>query len=116
MGKRIQFGGWELIKIYLRKADWKMETECYIVDELADGRRLVVEPMDMVFSEPEEDHVLEPSLRFSGYQSEEFLKGLSQALIELGYRDKSSEGELKATKVHLEDMRSLVLDTWRKGE
>jgi hypothetical protein len=99
-----------MIKIYIRQEDHIGQTSLYIFDELEDGRRLVVKPMDMVFSECDEAKIIEPSLKFSRLRGSNFLSELSNALIESGYRDRivDTKGEIKRIENHLEDMRKLV--------
>jgi glutamine amidotransferase-like uncharacterized protein len=49
-------------------------------------------------------------LIFTGSFAQEFFPALVSGLAESGYTYESSDkGELKATKIHLEDMRKLAL-------
>ena len=55
---------------------------------------------------------IEPTLIMDNQFSKDFLLEFSRALNQAGYSDNSTDAfanELKATKYHLEDMRTLVL-------
>jgi len=75
---------------------------------------MVAKPMDLIFEEMKDLEPNEPSIKISRIFGKEtnFLQALSDALAKCGYKPKSveeNEGELKATKYHLEDMRKIAL-------
>ena len=58
---------------------------------------------------PEGGAVEEPSFFIPWHQSEEFISALKEAIREYeGSTPDFSQGELKATKYHLEDLRKLL--------
>jgi hypothetical protein len=67
--------------------------------------------VNLVFEElPEGSFFKEPTLRINWYHSKDLMAALKEALDGEKLPLSSVEGELKATKVHLEDMRKLVFD------
>ena len=67
--------------------------------------------MDLAFERMEEGKEYEPSLKISRVFVPGFLEALSAALDKSGVRPPSTdriEGEMEATRKHLEDMRRLV--------
>ena len=69
--------------------------------------------MQLNFKEVNPGDITEPSIKISRVFGREtnFLQALSDALAKAGYEPKTIEenkGELKATKIHLEDMRKIV--------
>jgi len=81
----------------------------YKVDE-STGKALKAKKMDIIFEDIDEAEEMQPSLSFKYREGQEFLNGLSQALINSGYRDKSisKDGEIKRMNDHLEDMRKIA--------
>ena len=83
----------------------------YKVDELT-GKVLKAKKMDIVFEDVDsyDGLEMEPSLHFRYREGQEFLNGLSQALINSGFRDKtiSQDGEIRRMNEHLEDMRKIA--------
>lgn len=74
------------------------------------GCLYVAQPM--IFKKIEEGSIIHPTLQIPSYSSNEAQDFLRQLLNEIKRNglelNLEVEGELKATKVHLEDMRSLV--------
>lgn len=100
------------LKFYFHQTPWANQTDVYLVGEKADGEVFVAKPCDLVFEPVGSGAVLlpkDPTFRFGGNMSREFFPALVEALAKSGYTYESSDkGELKATKVHLEDMRKLA--------
>ncbi len=107
------------MKIFINPNLWQDTFEVYIVEENVNGKLYVAEPMELKFKELNNgESVAKPSIRISRFSGKEtnFLQALSDALAKAGYEPKTVEenkGELKATKIHLEDMRKLV---FKQGE
>jgi len=84
--------------------------EIYFLDD-GPNYRSVALPMDLVFERMEDGKEYEPSLKISRVFVPGFLEALAAALDKSGVKPPSidrMEGELKATKGHLKDMRRLV--------
>ena len=96
----------------LRHDEMLMGTRLYIMQELG-NRRYVAKPVDLEFIPLEVNMTLpEATMMFSSPHGTAFLQSMSDSLFELGFRpsgDKSlavsASAELRATKIHLEDMR-----------
>jgi len=98
------------LKFYFRQLDYANRVEAYLVGEDANGKRFLAKPIDLVFEPMGEGLSAQPTLQVDGFMSRELLPALANGLAESGYRPESNDaGELKATKAHLEDMRTLVL-------
>jgi hypothetical protein len=102
------------MKIFISQNEWADSYNIYITEEGYDGKRLVASPMEFKFVPLKENEVNEPSIKISRVFGKEtnFLQALSDALAKCGYKPKAveeNEGELKATKYHLEDMRKIAL-------
>lgn len=99
------------LKIYFKTELWADQVAMYLVGDDAYGKTFIAKPMDLVFEPMTEGaQFKEPTLKFAGHMSREFLPALANALAEAGYRHESTDaGELKATKAHLQDMRTLAL-------
>jgi len=72
-------------------------------------RRYFVEPLELVFKEIEQGRRLDrPSLSIDERYAGPFMEALKRAVeqVDMG----PVEGELKATKYHLEDMRKLIFE------
>lgn len=73
----------------------------------------VAKPMQLNFEQVEKSSSKgNPTLEISGYYSQEFLEALKLAVE--GKTVILLEGELKATKYHLEDMRKLIFKEFPK--
>ena len=101
------------MKIFIRANEWPDTYDIYIVEEGERGQRYLAKPMNLEFVELKEGESQEPSIKISRVFGKEtnFLQALSDALAVAGYEPKTVEenkGELKAIKIHLEDMRKLV--------
>ena len=107
------------MKIYITQNEWKDTYDVYITEEGYKGQKLLAKPIDLVFEEFEPHSLQEPTIKISRILGREtnFLQALSDALANAGYEPKTIEenkGELKATKIHLEDMRKLVFAKEKK--
>lgn len=101
------------IKVYLDYERHLNAVSMWIVGIKENGNRVFVKPVDMTFEEVEEGAYREPTFRFDRHFADEFLESLAGELINMGYRPdelKAKEGELTATKYHLEDMRKIALE------
>lgn len=98
------------LEVHLRNTDYSAATEMHIVQIGPDGSRYICKPMKMEFEPLTEGSYTNPSLMISRQEERGgFLQALVDGLAKAGYRYESSDvGELKATKVHLDDMRKLV--------
>lgn len=103
-------------KIYLEEKPWEGVSALYIAKLNQDGSRDIVEPF--VFKRfPQNKMVLDvlPAITDTHFGVDDvrgFLQAMSDAAWELGIKPKQIEdhtNELKATRYHLEDMRSLAL-------
>ncbi len=100
------------LEIFFDHKVWSAETAVFIVLTDQNGKRMLAKPMELVFEPLDLDHgkLAEPSLNFSPEFGMQFFPALVDGLARAGYKYESSDtGELKATKVHLDDMRKLVL-------
>lgn len=65
--------------------------------------------VDLIFEEVKEGAFFkEPTIEISWHHSKDFLRALKQALDEEKLPEGKVEGELKATKYHLEDIKQLL--------
>lgn len=97
------------LRFYFDSKPWSDSVSVYIVGEDAYGKKSIARPVQLVFEELDSRVAGQPTLEFSGHLSREFFPALAQGLAEAGYRAESNDaGELKATKLHLEDMRLLA--------
>ena len=72
---------------------------------------LICKPVELEWKEHEEGKYMEPTFKLGGYMTGPFLKAFATAAKKNGMNpadDLRMEGELKATKYHLEDMRKLL--------
>lgn len=101
------------LKFYFQENIAANRIDVYLVGEDSHGKRLFAKPSKIEFFERENSYDrVDPFLEFDGFLSKEFFPALTNALAESGYKAESSDaGELKATKIHLEDMRNLVFNT-----
>ena len=77
----------------------------------AGHRRHVAKPVELEWVEQEPGTIAEPTLVLDGFWAEEFLRAFAEALDEKGIRtdkDARIEGNLEATRYHLEDLRTLL--------
>ena len=74
-----------------------------------DGQLYIAEPIQLQFKKHEHGERIGPTLELDDYQGTQFLDALKEALNDhQGIKADVIEGELKATKEHLKDMRLLV--------
>ena len=97
------------LEFYFKQSEWSAETNVYIVLTDHNGERRLAKTMDLVFEPILENKSNYPSLKFSNEMSIGFFPALVDGLAKAGYKYESSDaGEIKAMRVHLEDMRKLV--------
>lgn len=97
--------------MYLEEVPWASKVNLYIVREKLNGLKFVAQPLDFVFQKSEPGEVISPTLVFDTIEGHQVLGELAKALGQAGFGAKETDvGELKATKSHLEDMRTLLLN------
>lgn len=98
------------LEVYFDDKEQFGETACYIIKTDYKGNRFVAKPMLLEFVPVVEETRVDPSLRFNyADRTLGFLEALADGLARAGYKAENNDvGELKATKIHLEDMRKLV--------
>lgn len=80
-----------------------------IITKLVGMRQYVAKEIKLEFEEiPEGSFFKEPTLRIDWYDSKDFMAALKEALDGEKLPPSAVEGELKATKYHLEDMRKIL--------
>lgn len=97
-------------EVRMRQSIYTNSIEFYFFDN-GPNSRSVAKPMELIFEKVEDGKEYEPSLRIPDYLASSFLKAVAAALDENGVRPPSVdriEGEMEATRRHLEDMRKLV--------
>jgi len=104
--------GWNVVLRYDEAFD---TVNMWLVKHNADGSEVVVQPIDLTMTVDLHPAELppEPTIRFSGHESKQFLEELAGALVEAGFRPdelKASDKEKEAILRHLEDMRTLVME------
>jgi len=105
--------GWNII---IRQDEVSPFLHMWFIKQNQDGSRVTVNPLDMTMTTDLTvgERLPEPTLKFDGYtEIHQFLSGLAGAIIQAGYRPdelKAKEGEMEATKAHLEDMRRIVFE------
>ena len=80
-------------------------------EEMPDGKKYIAKPIELIMEEHKETDNIEPTLKLSSSQSKEFLQQMADEIRKQGIRnfqDELNEGELKASKYHLEDLRQLL--------
>lgn len=98
-------------QIYFERRQWADATDIYIVLKDHNGKRKILKPTYIEFVPIKEDGNIDPSFTVKGSDEREFFPALVDAMAKCGYRYESSDaGELKATKIHLEDMRKIVFE------
>ena len=109
--------GWNIIIRY--DESWR-STDVWFVKKQG-YEEIVVLPINLAMTRsiaPSEKPP-EPTLRFAGHESQQFLQGLTDALVQTGFKPdavKVADERLLAISAHLEDMRSLVFNTPPKSE
>lgn len=80
-------------------------------EERPDGKRWIVKPVELIAEEYKEGKSIKPTIQLDGFLSKEFMQCMADELRKNGIRtqqDELNEGELKASKYHLEDLRQLL--------
>lgn len=95
-------------RVYIQDEPAMLGKSLYITEVDQGGRVIAVaEPVDLTFNKLQEAQArVEPTIAFNWGQGDELLYALKDALTDasLGH----SQGELKATKQHLNDMRAIA--------
>lgn len=100
-----------MLKAFLNYNHAAGQVEIWIVDDLPSGRRAVAQPLDLTFVTMDEENgaavPFRPTLALRDMQAQSFLKSLAEEIKNNGIRTDAGkvEGELEATKKHLEDLR-----------
>lgn len=82
-----------------------------VITKLIGMKQYVAKEIVLEFEEiPEGAFFKAPTLRINWHDSKDFMAALKEALDGEKLPPSAVEGELKATKVHLEDMRKLVFE------
>jgi len=87
------------------------DTLCMLLFQRKEGRMYVAKPIEFVFHEVNEYDIKEPTLMIPDTMARSLLKDIAENLDKLGIKtiqDAKIEGELNATKYHLEDLRKLL--------
>lgn len=83
----------------------------WLVEDLGGGKFSVAKPIDFTFVTTEDTGNVKPTIKLNSYFAQEFLRAWGEALKKekISIEDTFKlEGEINATKYHLEDMRKLV--------
>ena len=101
-----------MLKVLVDRSPSMAAVYIYIVETDANDRIIKqAKPVDIKMEDiPDEMIELTPTFKFPLSKGTSFLEGLSKALQEIGFRDKTSDrdGEIKRLEAHLDDMRTLV--------
>jgi len=82
-----------------------------VITKLENMKQYVAKEIVLEFEEvPEGSFFKAPTLKINWHESKDFMAALKEALDGEKLPASAVEGELKATKVHLEDMRKLVFE------
>jgi hypothetical protein len=82
-----------------------------VITKLQNMKQYVAKEIVLEFEEvPEGAFFKAPTLRINWHDSKDFMAAIKEALDGEKLPASAVEGELKATKVHLEDMRKLVFE------
>jgi len=80
-----------------------------VITKVTNGRQYIAKEIVLQFEEiPEGSFFKAPTLRINWHDSKDFMAALKEALDGEKLPPSALEGELKATKYHLEDMRKIV--------
>jgi len=97
------------VKIYTTPEFAQLQIIFY--EERPDGKRYIAKPVDLIMKEYKEGEPIEPTIILPDFTSQEFMKQMAEEIKKQGIRtklDEDNEGELKANKYHLEDLRKLL--------
>lgn len=97
-------------EVYVKENPVTANCEVYIIDT-SNGKRFVVKPMELIWTEVEGGKEYEPTLAIPHYIARELFKAMKAAFTGAGIKtddENMIKAELKATKYHLQDMRKLV--------
>src|SRR5947209_16586587 len=79
--------------------------------ERRNGKTYAAKPVELVFAEVGESSPFPPTLQMDYFYAEPFLEALAEALDKAGVKtehDATIQGQLDATRYHLEDLRTLL--------
>ena len=86
-------------------------TDNFVIAKQVGMKTFVAKRAELIFEEvPEGSMFREPTFAFNYVDSKDFLAALKEMLDQEKLPEGRLEGELKATKFHLEDMRKLVFE------
>ncbi len=99
-------------KIYIQKGLDFDGISIWFIEDLGGGQYSVAKPVDFTFvTHKDSDINTPPTIKLNSFFAQEFLHAWAEALKEekISVEDTFNlEGQLQATKYHLEDMRKLV--------
>ena len=104
-----------MIEVHLDYKAFANSMDVYIVDVHTNGSRSICTSLDkMEFKRVPENIETDPTFTIPGIIGKQFFEAMADALHKNGFKPQAEvvmEGEMKATKNHLEDMRALVFET-----
>ena len=92
-------------EVYIRNKTYSNMIEVAFV-KIKNGKRFIAKPVNLEFKEIEEGVETRATMEFNLWEGKELLNAFKKELE--GINLNQIEGELKATKYHLEDMRKIV--------
>ena len=98
-------------KFYFNKNSYTGDLDFYISNRTPDGKLAFAKPVELEFEVKEEGAPKEPVITIPAESAESTLQEMIQDLASRGIQTDQAalvEGELKATKSHLSDMRQLL--------
>lgn len=109
-----------MIKVYIDNAPYQIGSRIWIIETENDKRFILRCKGDHWSRDAVTDGVNEePSLMFPHHIEQEVFKALIDAISNKGIKPDSYaliEGEMKATRLHLDDMRKLVFNEARSNK
>lgn len=98
------------LEIVVSPNTFTFQEDIYFVYHNSDGTKSIARPVELVFDKTEFNNMkIEPTLRVDSHTLQQLFDNMNKK----GFKssDKSFvEGELLATKTHLEDMRKLIFN------
>lgn len=86
---------------------WDGSVRFFIINRNADGSASLAKPVTLEF-EPMDPHKFhEPTMSMPMMVGQAFLKAIATEIVSKGLHPKEVDAELRATKIHLEDLRRL---------
>lgn len=99
------------MRLVIRQAWSRNGFDIWLLKERGPNGYWVAKPTAFEFVEKDETFMLpEPTFSINRHEYESLTKSITDEMISNGFAKSSAllDGELKATKVHLDDMRKLV--------